>query len=204
MEKNIVENIERRYNMIGRSEKIMLNSILERPWRKIVIDKVVREEDTPNTHGSLVTELEQVKEETDRFFKKQFRKRQHLFAQLPEDWRNEYALKEWISREWYKKIITLIQEEEWEENLKLVKKGTAPGMSEISYTMLQKAGPKATRRFLKLVNIVLKYSIFPRRWKVRQIFSIPKMSEWDFFLASTRPIMLLETFQKSLVRIVQK
>src|SRR5260363_364187 len=77
-------------------------------------------------------------------------------------------------------------------------------MSGISYTMLQKAGPKATRRFLKLVNMVLKYSIFPRRWKVGQIFPISKMSEWNFSLASTRPIMLLEIFRKSLVRIVQK
>ena len=74
----------------------------------------------------------------------------------------------------------------------------------ISYTMIQKAGPKATRKFLKLVNLVLKHSIFPRRWKVDQIFPVPKMSEWDFFLTSTRPIMLLETFQKSLVQIVQK
>ncbi|CAG8808988.1 18724_t:CDS:1, partial [Gigaspora rosea] len=60
---------------------------------------------------------------------------------------------------------------------------TAPGMSGISYTMIQKVGPKATRRFLKLMNLVLKHSIFSRRWKVGQIFPIPKISEWDFSLA---------------------
>ncbi|CAG8777971.1 19862_t:CDS:2, partial [Gigaspora rosea] len=89
IEKNIVENIERR---------------------------------------SLITEPEQVKEETDKFFKKQFRKRQHLFAQLPEDWRSEYAPKEWISEERYEEIMSLILEAEWEENLRIAKKDTAPGM----------------------------------------------------------------------------
>src|SRR5260363_40246 len=46
--------------------------------------------------------------------------------------------------------------------------------------------------------------IMPRKWKIGQIFPIPKLAEWDYALASTRPIMLLETFKKSLVRIVQK
>jgi hypothetical protein len=70
--------------------------------------------------------------------------------------------------------------------------------------MIQKAGPTARREFLKLVNLVLKTAIFSKKWKVGQIFPIPKMSEWDLSLANTRPIMLLETFRKSLVRVVQK
>ena len=52
----------------------MLNRILERPWRKIIINKKVREKNIPNTHRALVTELKQVKKETNKFFKKQFRK----------------------------------------------------------------------------------------------------------------------------------
>ncbi|CAG8816165.1 1867_t:CDS:2, partial [Gigaspora rosea] len=83
IEKNIVENIERRYNMIRKSDKMILNNILERPWRKIIIDKVVREENIPNTHGSLITEPEQ---------------------------KSEYAPKEWISEKWYKELMSPIQE----------------------------------------------------------------------------------------------
>ncbi|CAG8821341.1 16606_t:CDS:2, partial [Gigaspora rosea] len=41
-----------------------------------------------------------------------------------EDWRSEYALKEWISEEWYKEIMLPIQKAEWEENLRIAKKDT--------------------------------------------------------------------------------
>ena len=189
--------------MIGKKDKLMLNSILERPWRKIVIDKVLKEE-SQDIQGTLITEPYQVKKETDNYFKDLFKRRNHLFEQLSEDWKEEYKAKTWINKEWYSKILEPIQDTEWEEGLKIAKKDTAPGISGISYTMIQKAGPKATTSFINLLNKILRSGIFPRRWKIGQIFPIPKMEEWELSLANTRPIILLEIFRKSLVHIVQK
>src|SRR5437868_5233318 len=121
---------------------------------------------------------------------------------MSEEWRKEYEPKREIQTEWYGEMIKNIEEEEWRQSLSTAKEGTALGASGISYTMLSKAGLVATKRLLELINAIFKSAIFPRKWKVGHIFPIPKMTEWDYSLASTRPIMLLETARKSLVRII--
>ena len=84
-------------------------------------------------------------------------------------------------------MIKNIEEEEWRQSLSTAKEGTAPGASGISYTMLSKAGPVATKRLLELINAIFKSAIFPRKWKVGHIFPIPKMTEWDYSLARPNP-----------------
>jgi ribonuclease HI/exonuclease III len=201
-EKMIIENIEKRYGMIGKSEKQMLNSILERPWKSILIEKILVARELSD-RSELILDPELVKNQVDEHFQNQFRKRRHKFEELTEDWKEEYQPKSWIKQEWYEEVMDEITEEDWYNSLSAAKANTAPGISGISYILIRRAGPKATKVFLFLINTILKSQIFPRKWKIGQIFPIPKMTEWDLSLGSTRPIMLLETFRKSLVRIIQ-
>jgi hypothetical protein len=203
-EKRIIENIEKRYGMIGRTDKQMLDSILERPWKSILIEKILTGAESMVENRELVTDPEKVKEEVNSHFQKQFQKRKHKFEHMNKEWKEEYTPKSWIKKEWYEKVTAEIGLEEWEESLSTAKSNTAPGISGISYTLIRKVGSVASKIFLRLINAIVKTCIFPKKWKVGQIFPIPKIAEWDLSLGSTRPIMLLETFRKSLVRIVQK
>ena len=36
-----MEKVEARFGMIDKEERKMINSILEKPWRRILIDKVI-------------------------------------------------------------------------------------------------------------------------------------------------------------------
>ena len=40
------------------------------------------------------------------------------------------------------------------------------------------------------------------KWKVGQLYLIPKSEDWNYNLANVRPIVLLEAFRKTVVRII--
>ena len=60
--------------MIKGKEKKMLNSILTRPWKKVCIDKIITQDLERGKTKNLITDPEEVKVETDKFFANQFRK----------------------------------------------------------------------------------------------------------------------------------
>src|SRR5438874_75207 len=72
------------------------------------------------------------------------------------------------------------------------------------YALLQRAESEATNIFLILANLVIQKGVFPDKWRKGLIYPISKNENWGYSLARTRPIVLLETFRKNVVRIVQK
>src|SRR5260363_37 len=80
---------------------------------------------------------------------------------------------------------------------------SAPGLSNIGYTIIKKLGKKATKLLLDLLNTILMEGEMPKKWKVGMIFPIPKMAEWDLQLENSRLIMLLEAARKGFIRIIQ-
>ena len=86
----------------------------------------------------------------------------------------------------------------------MLREDTVPGISEISYRLIKKVSLKTKDYLIKFANRIVYEGKFPKKWKLEQIYLIPKSTNWEFNLASTRPIMLLETFRKLVVRIVQK
>ena len=78
--------------MIVSDQCRMLNSILERPERGCMIEKVLVENQRRNSNPTLASGLAEVKAETRNYFIKQFRKRKHGFDE-PHDWENEYKPK---------------------------------------------------------------------------------------------------------------
>jgi hypothetical protein len=111
-EKVIVENIEKRFGMIGRMEKQMLNSILERPWKKLLIEKVLVGEESITESRELITDPEEVLKEVDSHFQRQFYHRDHKFESMSEEWKEEYSPKPWIEENWYKEVMAEVELEE--------------------------------------------------------------------------------------------
>ena len=111
-EKRIRENIEKRYNIIVKAQKRMLNSILEKPWKKIIIDKVIVEKEKERGALDLITDPDKVKREIDTYYKDQFRRRAHQFENISSDWEQEYKPKDWIEEEWYSSVLRPINIEE--------------------------------------------------------------------------------------------
>ncbi|CAG8764614.1 2548_t:CDS:1, partial [Dentiscutata heterogama] len=59
--------------MIGNKEKQILNSILERTWKKIKIDKIAKRDPENNSLVDLIYEPEKIKEEVKRYFSEQYK-----------------------------------------------------------------------------------------------------------------------------------
>ena len=54
------------------------------------------------------------------------------------------------------------------------------------------------------MNLCLQTGEVPDKWKIAQIYLIPKGTDWEFNLNNVRPIALLETFRKCITRVFTK
>src|SRR5437868_3505856 len=100
--------------------------------------------------------------------------------------------------------MTEITEKEWNETTSTLQKDTAPGISGIGYKLIKNINIESQKYLIDFANKIITNGNFPKKWKLGQIYLIPKNVNWEHNLASTRPIMLLETFRKLVVRIIQK
>ncbi len=53
-------------------------------------------------------------------------------------------------------------------------KNKAPGITEISYDLIKKAGADMNNLLRELINKIFKQQILPKGWMKAQIFPIPK------------------------------
>src|SRR5260364_110146 len=189
--------------MIHNKQGRMLMSLLEKPYQKIKIDRLLIEK---NDKTHLVTHLEKVLSKTRAFF-------QYQFLQGTKGLINTKEAQEWkmyleplnnIQESWYDDIKKEVILEEWLEVLSEVKKNTAPGLSGIDYMLIRKANLTTQGIFCKFVNLCLQTGEIPEKWKVAQIYPIPKSSDWEFNFNNVRPIALLETFHKCITRVFTK
>ena len=98
--------------MIDKDERKMLNSILEKPWRKLLIDRVIVQDTESKDTKILLTEPEEVKKAADEYYKDQFKACKYQFDCITEEWKKEYNPKKNIKEEWYSNILNSIEEEE--------------------------------------------------------------------------------------------
>jgi len=97
-----------------------------------------------------------------------------------------------------------VTEEEWKNALSKAKNKSAPGFTFISYPLIKKSGKLAQKIFLILANRCLVTGDIPLKWKLGQLYTIPKNEEWNHDLSNVRPIVLLEAFRKTVVRVISK
>ena len=85
-----------------------------------------------------------------------------------------------------------------------LKKNTAPGISGITYSLIQAGSSKTQEIFRVFAEICIRTGRIPKKWKVSQIYLIPKEGDWQYNLGNVRPIALLETFRKCTTKILTK
>ena len=98
--------------------------------------------------------------------------------------------------------MSKISEEEQIEITNSLKEDMVLGILRISYQLIKKVSLKTREYLVKFANKVICEGKFPKKWKLGQIYLIPKSTDWEFNLASTRPIILLKMFRQLVIRIV--
>ena len=117
-------------------------------------------------------------------------------------WKEVYNPLEKVNSRIYDSLGNKISEEEWLKALKETKSKSAPGPSGISYPLIKKAGSIAQKVFIYLADLCIKEGEIPNKWKLSQLYPIPKGEDWNYNLANTHPIVLIETFRKTVVRFL--
>src|SRR5260363_72127 len=189
-EKKIQERIEARCDIIVTDQRHMINSLLDRPARKIRLDRIVIENEN---NLELITNLEEVKEQSRIHFVKQFRKRKFT-SNMNDKWKAAYQPLEEVQEDWFEDLLRDVTTEEWTSSLQDVKPKSAPGLLGIGYPLIKKAGKKAIYFFCKFASICLKEGKVLTKWKISQLYPILKNEEWNYNLSNIRPILLIETF----------
>jgi hypothetical protein len=158
--KQIEENIDKRCEMIRADQGKMIASLLNRPYKKIVLDRFIKQVEEKT---NLLTSPEDVRVGVAEHYEKQFRKRNTRLEEMSKEWKEIYKPQENIKEEWYTEVERAIKEKEWEETLRELKTGTALGISGISYILIKRAGKKTQEVFRSFADICLEEGRIPTK-----------------------------------------
>ncbi|PKY58148.1 hypothetical protein RhiirA4_429498, partial [Rhizophagus irregularis] len=116
-------------------------------------------------------------------------------------WSNIYRLKGEFT-ECMANLMDEITIGEWHQTLELVNTNSAPGPSGIGYAIIKHFSDKASYILLKFINMSLKIGVVPDQWKQSLIHPIPKPQKFNYILANTRPIALLDNIRKCVTKVL--
>ena len=198
-----IENaiINRDQHFANNDKKIFLDSVLERERRKIKIDRLKVIDDNV---VKLVLDDQKIKDITMTHFRDITNsiKVHSLDNDKTKEWENEYRPLEFIDETIYKGLLEDIDDDEWWSTINSLPLNKAGGISKITYDILKKLSNSSLKLLKKFYNIILKTSLIPNSWLLAIIYPIPKPGDWDLDLNKTRPITLLESPQKLLMKIL--
>ena len=146
--------------MINDKQERMLTSLLDKPIKKIRIDRLIECE---NLSRVLITDPHKVLEKMKEHFQQQFRARNFQSHKIKNDWERIYQPKEEIDEDWYKQLSQDIAEEEWIEMLSELKNNMAPGISGITYMLIKAASKQAQEVFRRFAEMCIKTGMIPRK-----------------------------------------
>ena len=182
------------------NQKGMINSILERKQRRIVLDRVLTKDDQ-NDKYTLITDPSAVATEVNHHF-------QHVAGGSPQvpvlspRWSAWYFPITEIRPHWYQHIMTPPSLQEWSEVIRSLPNKKAPGPSGVSNEMLKQLGSSMHQALYQLIRLCFIHNDIPSAWRHATVYPIPKPIDWECNLNKTRPITLLETPRKAMVKIL--
>ncbi|GBC12847.1 reverse transcriptase family protein [Rhizophagus irregularis DAOM 181602=DAOM 197198] len=121
---------------------------------------------------------------------------------FPARWQQAYTPLANVSASLYDPVLAPISLQEWSTVISSMPNNKASGPSKISYEMIKHLSGEALDFSLLLANTCLSRGDIPADWREAVVYPIPKPHEFDAQLKNTRPITLLETVQKCVVKVV--
>jgi hypothetical protein len=199
IEKQIKFFTEKRCEHYTSNQKVMINSILEREQQSIRINRCVINKDGED---EILLSPDDVKEAAKNHFSNISNNNHTIPNALPSPWLNQYKPIKQIDPTWYSNLMSPITLVEWYSIINTLPNGKASGPSGITNEMLKHIG-KITQQFLlKIINQCITTNDIPDAWREATVYLIPKPQDWELQLNNTRPITLLETPRKALVKII--
>lgn len=196
----IKERIDNRNTNFNHNLGAVLDSILERKRKKLIINKYV----TYDTEGNIThieTDPTKVKHHVITEFCKKFKKRITDYT-LPHSLRNAYKPDETINERVYINLMEAPTYKELEDAIRNTP-DKATGPSKISIQAIKRL-PKVHKQLLQsIIAHIYRFGIMPEAWLKGTVYLTPKKEPtWDNNLNDTRPIMLLEILQKICLKIL--
>ncbi|CAB4407435.1 unnamed protein product [Rhizophagus irregularis] len=179
-----------------------IESALSVEQRSIVLDRVLVVLDLKPT---LLTDLTDIKQAVVAHFQSvvsppltQYTSR----FSFPARWQKVYTSLVDVSASLYNPVLSPISLQEWSDVISSMPNNKASGPSKISYEMLKHLSGEALEFSLLLANSCLSRGDIPADWREAVVYPIPKPHDFDAQLKNTRPITLLETVRKCVVKVV--
>ncbi|CAJ0900770.1 1420_t:CDS:2 [Entrophospora sp. SA101] len=170
----------------------------QRKHRKNVLDRILNNK---NGTQELLLDPEKIKREVITHFQN-ITGDKHKNIDLPERWEAQYKPKTEINKNWYDNIMKEPSFEEWKMIIKQLPNDKACGPSQINNEMIKHAVNKVQKIMWRLICFCMKIGDIPNQWREANVYPIPKQKEWECQIDNTRPITLLETLRKVLVKII--
>jgi len=149
----------------------MLSSILDRDYRRIVIDRIVTVDS--NNIPTLHTNPDDILKIAPTQFRALTHPRQHQFDSLTSEWASVYFPLQHVNDNIYQSLMDPPTFGEWNEALNKCSLNTAPGISGITYLLIKKLHPTVHELLRSFAGKLYSTALIPTDWKTSQIFSIP-------------------------------
>ncbi|GBC34526.2 RNA-directed DNA polymerase from mobile element jockey-like [Rhizophagus irregularis DAOM 181602=DAOM 197198] len=179
-----------------------ISSALSVEHRSIVLDRVLVVIDSKPT---LLTDPSDIKQAAINHFQSVVTPPLVQYSSMdsfPPRWQRAYTPLSDIDSSLYISVMSPILEDEWKNILNSMPNNKASGPSKISYEMLKHLTGEAFNLSLILANACLIHGDIPADWREALVYPISKPHEFDAQLKNTRPITLLETVRKCVVKVV--
>jgi hypothetical protein len=161
--------------------------------KKIIIDHVYLEKEE-----EIVVDSKRIKEEVVKHFQS-IAGSQNKEKDIPENWKDDYQVKENIDENVYKNLMDIPKLEEIKITINNLAKEKAAGPSEITYELFKLALDDYIEKLRQLIGLIFNQQEIPVEWKNTYIYPILKPKPWGSRLINTRPITLLDTARSKLM-----
>ncbi|CAB5321247.1 unnamed protein product [Rhizophagus irregularis] len=199
--------INERNNNLTNNQTKMINSLLQRKPRRIILDRLVYENSnnkTIFTNNSDIIEKQCI-QHYQNIGQSDNNTIYDTIDDLPVDWRDIYKSENnSIDPSFWSCLEQTITTDDIIKVLPTLSKKKAPGPSKITNEDLIHLDRYALTILKDFFNLCIKLDLIPAKWKEALIFPIPKPTDWNCRLNNTRPITLLETPRKLMVTLISR